>query len=99
MLFSPQNYKTNLAGAKFPLIVSILDARGAETPPKKTKTPKTPNFDSKMTIRAFLGIIRNVSGTKGSYYSGTDVSYLRQVDVRQHRSIEQATVAARYDEL
>ena len=73
MIFSVQNCKTNSAAAKFPLIVSILDAKGAETPQKAPKTPKTLNFDSKMTFRAFLEIISQVKAVICSCGLGTGV--------------------------
>ena len=73
VFFSAQNSKTNSAGAKFPLIVGILGARGDETPQKTPKTPKTLNFDSKMTFRIFLEIISQVKAVICSCGLGTGV--------------------------
>ena len=73
MFFSAQNSKTSSAGAKFPLIVGILGAKGGETPKKMPKTPKPLNFDSKMTFRAFLEIISQVKAVICSCGLGTGV--------------------------
>ena len=82
VFFSAQNSKTNSAGAKFPLIVGILGARGGETPQKTPKTPKTLNFASKMTFRAFLGIISQVKARHYWNWLGRDLMKSPGPDVR-----------------
>ena len=55
MFFSAQNSKTNSAGAKFPLIVGILGAKGAEPPPppqKKKNKKKNGQFQTQKWLCA-----------------------------------------------
>ena len=82
VFFSAQNSKTNSAGAKFPLIIGILGARGGETPQKTPKTPKTLNFASKMTFRPFLGIISQVKAQHCSNCLARDLMKSPGPDVR-----------------